>query len=77
MNKMQREKAKRRKRLETIGIGSIGQKKFIKLFKNDFIKMDQAIENAEKTMRESQRNTSWLEVLAYILTEKFRKIFKK
>jgi len=52
MNKYQREKSKRMKKLSAIGMPYYKQKKFIKIFKGDFVKFDEAIAQMEKLKKE-------------------------
>lgn len=47
MNKYQREKRKRRKQLEALGVGYYGQKKVLRACKGDLDKVDQVIEGVK------------------------------
>jgi len=48
MNKYQREKTKRMRKLSDLGIPYYKQKKFIKIFNGDFVKLDESIAQIEK-----------------------------
>jgi len=62
MNRYQREKAKRRKKLSSLGIPYYNQKKFIKAFGNDLVKIDEAIVKVEEL-----RKKPWLSKIQKLL----------
>lgn len=51
MNKYQRKNSKRMKKLATLGIPYFKQKKFIKIFKGNLDKLDEAIADMEEIQK--------------------------
>jgi hypothetical protein len=60
MNKYQREKSKRMKKLSTLGFPYYKQKKFVKIFNGDFIKLDESIVQIEKLKKENNTTLGFL-----------------
>ena len=77
MNKYQREKTKRMRKLSDLGIPYYKQKKFIKIFNGDFVKLDESIAQIEKLKWEQQpkEKKTILSIFKYIkkiLDEQFK-----
>lgn len=77
MNKFQREKSKRMKKLSSLGIVYHKQKKFIKMFDGDFDKLDRTLAQIEKiTNKKLTMFDHVKKVIINFLTSFKNKVFK-